>query len=39
MADGPDVEEIKHQLRLAMKALEEGKQVAAFNLLKRIIDG
>ena len=32
-----DVEEIKDQVRLAVKALEEGKQVAAFNLLKRII--
>ena len=39
-ADGAsaEVEEIKDQVRLAMKALEEGKQVAAFNLLKRIID-
>lgn len=38
--DGPttDVEEIKRQVRLAIKALEEGKQVAAFNLLKRIVD-
>jgi hypothetical protein len=33
-----DVEEIKNQVRLAMKVLEEGKQVAAFNLLKRIVD-
>jgi hypothetical protein len=32
-----DVEDIKNQVRQAMKALEEGKQVAAFNLLKRII--
>jgi hypothetical protein len=32
-----DVEDIKDQVRHAMKALEEGKQVAAFNLLKRII--
>lgn len=39
-ADGPtaDVEEIKKQVRVAMKALEEGKQVMAFNLLKRIVD-
>jgi hypothetical protein len=39
-ADGPtvEVEEIKEQVILAMKALEEGKQVAAFNLLKRIVD-
>lgn len=38
--DGPttDVEEIKRQVRLAIKVLEEGKQVAAFNLLKRIVD-
>jgi hypothetical protein len=33
-----DGEEIIKQVRLAMKALEEGKQVAAFNLLKRIVD-
>jgi hypothetical protein len=32
------VEEIKSQVRHAMKVLEEGKQVAAFNLLKRIVD-
>jgi hypothetical protein len=40
-ADGlaEEVEEIKRQVRLAMKALEEGKQVAAFNLLNRIVDG
>jgi hypothetical protein len=30
--------EIIKQVRIAMKALEEGKQVAAFNLLKRIVD-
>jgi hypothetical protein len=38
--DGPttDLEELKNQVRLAMKALEEGKQVAAFNLLKRVVD-
>lgn len=30
-----DVEEIKKQVRQAMKILEQGKQVAAFNLLKR----
>ncbi len=34
----PEIEEIKGQVRQAMEALEEGKQVAAFNLLKRIID-
>jgi hypothetical protein len=33
-----DAEEIKNQVRLAMKVLEEGRQVAAFNLLKRIVD-
>jgi hypothetical protein len=33
-----DVEEIKKQVVLAMKALEDGKQVAAFNLLKRIVE-
>jgi hypothetical protein len=41
--DGADVpteniEEIKKRVRLAIKALEEGKQVAAFDLLKRIVD-
>jgi hypothetical protein len=34
----PDVEEIKNQVRQAMKLLEEGKQVAAFNFLRRILD-
>lgn len=33
-----DVEELKKQVRRAMKVLEEGKQVLAFNLLKRIVD-
>jgi hypothetical protein len=33
-----DGEEIIKQVRLAMEALEEGKQVVAFNLLKRIVD-
>jgi hypothetical protein len=33
-----DVEEIKKQVRQAMKMLEEGKQVAAFNLLRRIVE-
>jgi hypothetical protein len=32
------VEEIKNQIREAMKILEEGKQVAAYNLLKRIVE-
>jgi hypothetical protein len=38
--DGPtwDIEEIKKQVMVAMKALEEGKHVAAFNVLKRIVD-
>ena len=38
--DGPttDVDELKNQVRLAMKVLKEGKQVAAFDLLKRIVD-
>jgi hypothetical protein len=33
-----EVEEIKNQIREAMKILEEGKQVAAYNLLKRIVE-
>jgi hypothetical protein len=33
-----DGEEIIKQVRLAMEALEEGKQLVAFNLLKRIVD-
>jgi hypothetical protein len=33
-----EVEEIKNQIREAMKILEEGKQVAAYNLLKRILE-
>ena len=33
-----EVEQIKAQIRHAMKALEEGRQVAAFNLLKQIVD-
>jgi len=32
------VEEIKAQVRQAMKVLEEGKYIAAFKLLKRIVD-
>jgi hypothetical protein len=38
--DGPDdsVEQIKTKVRQAMKMLEEGKHVAAFNLLKRIVE-
>jgi hypothetical protein len=33
----PMVEEIKNKVRQAMKLLEEGKQVAAFNLLKQVV--
>jgi hypothetical protein len=33
-----EVEEIKNQIREAMKILEEGKQVVAYNLLKRILE-
>ena len=38
--DGQDqsVEEIKTQVRQAIKMLEEGKHAAAFNLLKRIVE-
>ena len=32
------LQEIKNQVRHAMEALEQGKQIAAFNLLKRIVD-
>ena len=32
------IQGIKNQVRHAMEALEQGKQVAAFNLLKRIVD-
>ena len=33
------IQEPKNQIRHAMEVLEEGKQVAAFNLLKRIVNG
>jgi hypothetical protein len=33
-----EIKEIKHQVRAAMEALEQGKQIVAFNLLKRILD-
>jgi hypothetical protein len=33
-----ELEELKRQVREAMDLLEQGKQVAAFNLLKRIVD-
>jgi len=36
--DNDEVSEIKKQVRHAMHALEQGKQVAAFNLLKRIVE-
>ena len=36
--EGEATREIKNQVRRAMEMLEEGKQVAAFNLLKRIVD-
>jgi hypothetical protein len=34
-----EVQELKRRVREAMDALEQGKQVAAFNLLKRIVEG
>jgi hypothetical protein len=37
-AEGEEIREIKRQVREAMDALEQGKQVVAFNLLKRIVD-
>ena len=33
-----EIAELKTQVRLAMAVLEEGKAVAAFNLLKRIVE-
>lgn len=33
-----DIKELKRRVREAMAALEEGKQVVAFNLLKRILE-
>ena len=35
--ENPEVAALKSQVRRAMSALEQGKQVAAFNLLKRIV--
>jgi hypothetical protein len=32
------IQAIRNQVRHAMEVLEQGKQVAAFNLLKRIVD-
>jgi hypothetical protein len=37
-AEGDEIKKLKHQVREAMDALEQGKQVVAFNLLKRILD-
>ena len=37
-AESQALQEIKNQVRQAMEILEEGKQVAAFNLLKRIVE-
>jgi hypothetical protein len=36
---GNEVDEVKRRIREAMDMLEQGKQVAAFNLLKRIVEG
>jgi hypothetical protein len=36
--DADEIKKLKHQVREAMDALEQGKQVVAFNLLKRILD-
>jgi hypothetical protein len=33
-----EIKELKRQVREAMDALEQGKQIVAFNLLKRILD-
>lgn len=37
--DDEDIAELKKRVRHAMTVLEEGKAVAAFNLLKRIVGG
>jgi hypothetical protein len=34
-----EMEELKRRVRAAMEVLEQGKQVAAYNLLKRIVEG
>lgn len=36
--ESDEIKEIKRRVRAAMEALEEGKQVAAFNLLKNILE-
>ena len=37
-AEADEIKKLKNQVREAMDALEQGKQVVAFNLLKRILD-
>ena len=37
-AEADEIKKLKQQVREAMDALEQGKQVVAFNLLKRILD-
>jgi len=37
--EAKEVARLKKQVRRAMAALEDGKQVAAFNLLKRLVEG
>jgi hypothetical protein len=37
-AEADEIAKLKQQVREAMDALEQGKQVVAFNLLKRILD-
>ncbi len=36
--EAPEVARLKRQVKRAMQALEKGKQVAAFNLLRKIVD-
>ena len=36
--EADEIKRLRHQVREAMDALEQGKQVIAFNLLKRILD-
>ena len=38
VTESEEIKEIKNRVREAMDALEQGKQVVAFNLLKRILD-
>ena len=37
--ESDEIIELKKQVKHAMEVLEQGKQVAAFNLLKRIVEG